>query len=50
MLPIDIVEADLGRPDHQQAIIELIDAYAADPMGNGKPLSADVRAAYEAAH
>jgi len=45
MLPVDIVEADLGRPDHQQAIIEVIDAYAADPMGNGKPLSADVRAA-----
>ena len=45
MLPVDIVEAALGRSDHQQAIIELIDAYAADPMGNGKPLSADVRAA-----
>lgn len=45
MLPIDIVEGDLGRREHQQAVVELIDAYAADPMGNGKPLSTDVRAA-----
>jgi len=43
MLPIDILEADLGNPEHQQAIIELIDAYAADPMGDGKPLAPDVR-------
>jgi GNAT superfamily N-acetyltransferase len=45
MQPIDTVQADLGRPEHQQAIVELIDAYAADPMGNGKPLSAEVRQA-----
>ena len=45
MLPIDIVEGDLGRREHQQAVVERIDAYAADPMGNGKPLSTDVRAA-----
>lgn len=43
MLPVDIVEADLGRSEHQRAIVELIDAYASDPMGNGKPLSVDVR-------
>ena len=43
MLRIKIVEADLNRMDHQQAVLELIGAYAMDPMGNGKPLSADVR-------
>ncbi len=40
---IEIVEADLARADHQQAIVALIDAYAADPLGNGRPLSAEVR-------
>jgi len=42
-LSIEIVEADLNRPEHQRAIVELIDAYAGDPMGNGKPLPAEVR-------
>jgi hypothetical protein len=40
---IEIVEADLDRPAHQHAVLELTDAYARDPMGNGKPLSAEVR-------
>ena len=40
---IEIVEANLERADHQQAVTELVDAYAADAMGNGKPLSAEVR-------
>jgi ribosomal protein S18 acetylase RimI-like enzyme len=43
MPTVEIIEADLDRAEHQQAVIELIDAYAADPMGNGRPLSADVR-------
>jgi ribosomal protein S18 acetylase RimI-like enzyme len=43
MHSIEVVEADLNRPDHQNAVVELINAYAADPMGNGKPLSHDVR-------
>lgn len=43
MLPVEIVEADLYRPDHQHAVVELMDAYAMDPMGDGKPLSAKVR-------
>jgi GNAT superfamily N-acetyltransferase len=42
---VDIVEADLSRPDHQEAVVAMIDAYAADPMGNGKRLSEDVREA-----
>jgi GNAT superfamily N-acetyltransferase len=37
------VEADLGRPEHQHAVLKLTDAYARDPMGNGKPLSEKVR-------
>ena len=43
MPPVEIVEADLSRAEHQDAIIELVDAYAMDPMGNGKPLSTEVR-------
>jgi len=40
---ITIVEADLGRPDHQEATIRLLDAYAGDPMGDGRPLSPEAR-------
>lgn len=43
MLPIDIVEADLARDDHQQAVLDLMDFYAGDPMGDGKPLSEAAR-------
>jgi ribosomal protein S18 acetylase RimI-like enzyme len=43
MAPVEIVEADLNRQEHQNAVLELINAYATDPMGNGAPLSADVR-------
>jgi GNAT superfamily N-acetyltransferase len=42
---VEIVEADLNRTAHQQAVLELVDAYAKDPMGNGKPLSDEVRGA-----
>jgi len=45
MQPVEIVEADLNRAAHQHAVVKLIDAYARDPMGNGKPLSADTRRA-----
>jgi ribosomal protein S18 acetylase RimI-like enzyme len=43
MPPIDIVEADLDNADHQHAVVELIHAYAMDPMGNGRPLSPETR-------
>ncbi len=43
MSNVEIVEADLGWVAHQQAVVELIDAYAADPMGNGQPLPPEVR-------
>jgi len=42
---IRIVEADLSLPEHQEAVLELVNAYAKDPMGNGKPLSPAVRKA-----
>jgi ribosomal protein S18 acetylase RimI-like enzyme len=40
--PVEIVEADLARLEHQQAIVKLIDAYASDPMGNGQTLGDEV--------
>ena len=43
MSSIQILEADLGRRDHQQAVVALLNAYAKDPMGNGKALSNKVR-------
>ena len=45
MQSVEIVEADLNRTEHQDVVVELINAYAMDPMGNGKPLSEDVRSA-----
>ena len=35
---VQITEADLGRDEHQQAIVALLDAYSRDAMGNGAPL------------
>src|SRR5262245_44277359 len=37
-----MVEADLARPEHAQAVVEMVNAYAMDPMGNGAPLSHEV--------
>jgi GNAT superfamily N-acetyltransferase len=42
---IEIVEADLDRAEHQRAIVDLTNAYALDPMGEGEPLPDDVRRA-----
>lgn len=36
---ITIIEADLARPEHQAATVYLLNAYAMDPFGDGKPLS-----------
>ncbi len=38
-----VAEADLTCGEHCDAVVELTDAYAADPMGNGAPLPAEVR-------
>ena len=45
MSQVEIVQADLNRKEHQQAVVELIDAYAADSMGNGKPLPDEIKRA-----
>jgi ribosomal protein S18 acetylase RimI-like enzyme len=42
---IEITLADLDLPEHQRAVVELVNAYAMDPMGNGGPLPAKVREA-----
>lgn len=36
---IQIVKADLTLPQHGDALIQLLDEYARDPMGGGKELS-----------
>jgi ribosomal protein S18 acetylase RimI-like enzyme len=41
---VTVVLADLDRADHQQAVLKLVDAYAREPMGSGKPLAPQVRA------
>lgn len=36
-------QADLDRPDHQAAVLAMIDTYSRDAMGDGAPLASDVR-------
>lgn len=43
-MELRIVRADYGNPDHAAALVELLDAYARDPAGGGKPLAAFARA------
>jgi GNAT superfamily N-acetyltransferase len=40
-----VVQADLERPEHARAVLELTDAFARDPMGLGRPLPGEVREA-----
>lgn len=40
---IRVVEADLGLPEHANAVVQLLDEYARDPMGGGKALPCFVR-------
>lgn len=40
---LDISEADFADPAHCAAIVTMLDAYAADPIGGGIPLSGAVR-------
>ena len=40
---IRVIEADLHQEPHQHWTVELMDAYAMDPMGDGKPLSESAR-------
>src|SRR2546429_4575340 len=43
-IPIRVVEADLKLPEHQKAVLAMVDAYSRDSMGKAKPLDPDVRA------
>src|SRR5690554_1281122 len=36
--------ADLDNPQHAQAIVELLNGYALDPMGGAEPLPHEVKA------
>ncbi len=40
---LQIVEANLTCPQHQRAVVELLNGYAGTPMGGGLPLSDAVR-------
>jgi len=40
---VKIVDADLSDPGHQIGLLDVLDSYAADPVGGGEPLSAAVR-------
>ncbi|MEZ5997431.1 MAG: GNAT family N-acetyltransferase [Hyphomonas sp.] len=42
-MPVTIVPADLAEPLHAAAVVDLLDAYARDPMGGGRPLSDHAR-------
>jgi GNAT superfamily N-acetyltransferase len=42
--PLRFVQADLENPDHQAAVLFLVDAYSCDAMGDGAHLAPDVRA------
>jgi ribosomal protein S18 acetylase RimI-like enzyme len=43
MPAVTVIEADLHDPQHQTAILHLVNAYARDPMGDGRDLPAAVR-------
>ncbi len=45
MQNVTVVPADLDNPEHQDAIVRLVDAYARDPIGLGHELPESVRAA-----
>jgi ribosomal protein S18 acetylase RimI-like enzyme len=43
MSKVSVITADLNDSQHQTAIVQLINAYACDPMGDGRDLPAEVR-------
>ena len=42
-MTLSIRKADFEDPSDRAAIIEVLDTYASDPVGGGKPLTEDVR-------
>lgn len=43
MIDLRVAEADLDDPRHAAGVVAVIDAYAREPVGGGKPLAPDVR-------
>jgi len=43
MPKVTIIKADLANLSHRNAVVGMIDAYASDAMGGGRPLLADAR-------
>lgn len=39
MNSITVIRADLSNARHQHAVLAMMDAYASDPMGDGRPLT-----------
>ncbi len=39
--PVQVRPADFDRPRDAEAVMALLNAYAADPMGSGEPLLED---------
>lgn len=44
MLSLTLCQADYANPQHMQALLDLLDGYARDPMGGAEPLSAFAKA------
>ena len=44
LLDLTILQADYANPTHAAAIVEVLESYACDPMGGGKPLSDSTKA------
>lgn len=43
-LTVRVVRVDYQNPEHAQAVVAMLDAYASDPMGGGEGLSAYAKA------
>ena len=43
MSSLTVIEADLNRSDHQQAVLQLVNNYARDPMGDNQDLPQEVQ-------
>lgn len=43
-MDVEIIQADYSNPRHGNDLVEVLNAYASDPMGGGKPLSDFARA------
>jgi ribosomal protein S18 acetylase RimI-like enzyme len=42
-MAVSVIRANYAQADHAQAVIDLLDSYARDPMGGGEPLSQETR-------